>query len=49
MKTLGVMGKLPMLIVGLLCVGIAGCDLIRQAILSDLPDDTDADPLRVTT
>ena len=39
---------LPGFLLALFCVGISGCDLIRQAILSDLPDDADAVPLRVT-
>ncbi len=39
---------LPTFVLALFCVGVSGCDLIQQAILSDLPDDTDALPLRVT-
>ena len=42
------MKYLPTFIFGLLCIGISGCNVIQQAILSDLPDDTDAVPLRVT-
>ena len=39
---------LPGFLLALFCVGISGCDLIQQAILSDLPDDADALPVRVT-
>ncbi len=48
MKDLGIIRKLGVLAVGLLWVGISGCDVFQQAILSDFPDDTDASPLRVT-
>ena len=39
---------LPALALALLCIGISGCDLIQQAILSDMPDDTNTVSLRVT-
>ncbi len=39
---------LPGFLLALFCVGISSCDLIQQAILSDLPDDADTTPLRVT-
>ena len=39
---------LPGFLLALFCVGISSCDLIQQAILSDLPDDADALPVRVT-
>lgn len=32
----------------ILCIGVIGCDLIQQTILSDFPGDSDAAPLRVT-
>ena len=48
MGNLNITKCLPGFLLALFCVGISGCDLIRQAILSDLPDDADAVPLRVT-
>ena len=48
MSNLSMTKCLSALALALLCIGISGCDIIQQAILSDLPDDTDAVPLRVT-
>ena len=48
MSNLSMTKCLPALALALLCIGISGCNVIQQAILSDLPDDTDAVPLRVT-
>ena len=48
MSNLSMTKCLSALALALLCIGISGCDVIQQAILSDLPDDTDAVPLRVT-
>ena len=48
MGNLSITKYLPALALAILCIGLSGCDLIRQAILSDLPDDADAVPLRVT-
>lgn len=48
MKDLGTNNNISVLVMVVLWIGISGCDLIQQAILSDLPDDADAVPLRVT-
>ena len=48
MRIFSITKFLPAFILALLCVGISGCDILQQAILSDLPDDADAVPLRVT-
>ena len=48
MSNLSMTKCLSALALALLCIGISGCNVIQQAILSDLPDDTDAVPLRVT-
>lgn len=48
MKNLCIIRKLPALVMALLWIGISGCDLVQQAILSELPDGGDAIPLRVT-
>ena len=48
MRNLSITKYLPILALMLLCIGVSGCDVIQQAILSDLPDDADAVPLRVT-
>ena len=48
MSALSITKWLPALTLALLCIGISGCDLIQQAILSELPDDADALSLRVT-
>ena len=48
MSNLSMTKCLSALALALLCIGISGCNVIQQAILSDLPDDTDAVSLRVT-
>ena len=48
MRSLGITKYLPILALTILFIGVSGCDIIQQAILSDLPDDADAVPLRVT-
>ena len=48
MTNLRITKCLPGFLLALFCVGISSCDIIQQAILSDLPDDADALPVRVT-
>ena len=48
MRSFSITKYLPILALTILCFGVSGCDLIQQTILSDLPDDADAIPLRVT-
>ncbi len=48
MRSFSITKWLPALALVLLCSGISGCDLVQQALFSDLPEDADAVPLRVT-
>ena len=48
MNSMSITKYLPALALGLLCIGVSGCDVIQQAILSNLPDDADTTSLRVT-
>ena len=48
MRNLSITKYLLILALTILCIGASGCDLVQRAILSDLPDDADAVPLRVT-
>ncbi|MDE0041338.1 MAG: BMP family ABC transporter substrate-binding protein [Candidatus Poribacteria bacterium] len=48
MRSYSITKYLPILALTILFIGVSGCDIIQQAILSDLPDDADAVSLRVT-